>query len=175
MDTVEELFGTSSITTQANTPVPPQTEQPQQDELPTESVPPALAAPPMPEATSTAPPTTPAIPPIALLHLRPDPFLPQSLCHGTFIPDTDHYTQCFIPTDGKHTCSTGPTYYYPSSDSAASGTFTTPQPNIPGPSESIALAKKAIPVEETTKADVLIQPTHETTTNPSSPPETPAT
>ena len=55
------------------------------------------------------------------------------------------------------------------------GLLPPPQPNIPGPSESIALAKKAIPVEETTKADVLIQPTHETTTNPSSPPETPAT
>ena len=41
--------------------VPPQAEHAQQDELPTESVPPAPIAP-MPEATYTAPPTTPAIP-----------------------------------------------------------------------------------------------------------------
>ncbi|RVW22885.1 hypothetical protein CK203_107866 [Vitis vinifera] len=39
-------------------PVPPQVEQAQQDELPTESVPPA-PVPPMPKATSTTPPTIP--------------------------------------------------------------------------------------------------------------------
>ena len=44
--------------------MPPQVEQAQQDELPTESVPPAPTTP-MPEATYTAPPTTPAIPPVA--------------------------------------------------------------------------------------------------------------
>ena len=41
--------------------MPPHAEQAQQDELPTESIPPA-PAPPMPEATSTAPPTTLAVP-----------------------------------------------------------------------------------------------------------------
>ncbi|RVW20757.1 hypothetical protein CK203_113248 [Vitis vinifera] len=45
-------------------PMPPQAEQPQQDELPTESVP-SGPAPPMPEATSTALPTTLSIPPAA--------------------------------------------------------------------------------------------------------------
>ena len=49
-----------------STPIvaPPQVEQAQQDELPTESVPPA-SAPPMPEATSTNPPATPPVPPVA--------------------------------------------------------------------------------------------------------------
>nr|CAN73433.1 hypothetical protein VITISV_040846 [Vitis vinifera] len=45
-------------------PMPPQAEQPQQDELPTESVP-SGPAPPMPEAASTALPTTLSVPPAA--------------------------------------------------------------------------------------------------------------
>ena len=44
-------------------PVAPQAEQ--QDELPTEFVPHSPAAPPMPEATSTDPPATPHVPPVA--------------------------------------------------------------------------------------------------------------
>ncbi|KAL6340548.1 hypothetical protein AAG906_010456 [Vitis piasezkii] len=44
--------------------VPPQVEEAQQDELPTEYVLPAPAQP-MPEATSTIPPVTPPVPPVA--------------------------------------------------------------------------------------------------------------
>ena len=90
--------------------MPPQAEQAQQDELPMESVSPASTTP-MPEATYTAPPTTPAVPPVSR--------------HGTYIPDTNHYKQCFIPTDGHHACSVGPAYYYLSSNSAALGTSAT--------------------------------------------------
>ena len=39
-------------------------------------------------------------------------------CHGTYIPDIDHFTHCFIPADGRHTCSVRPAYCHPSSDSA---------------------------------------------------------
>ena len=155
-------------------PVPPQTEQPQQDKLPTESVPPALAAPPMPEATSTALPTTPAIPPIApsiskasitisatkfyvMVHL----FQTLTITHNAlFLQMADIRAQ-----QDQHTTILCQIQQH-------LGLLPPPQPNIPGPSESIAPAEEAIPAEETTKADVLIQPTHEATTNPSSPPDT---
>ena len=77
-------------------------------------------------------------------------FCRRVFCHATYILDTDHYTHYFILADGWHTCSAWRAYYYPSSDSTAFGTSTTPQPDIPGPSEPIALAK------ETTRADVSI-------------------
>ncbi|RVW18562.1 hypothetical protein CK203_101324 [Vitis vinifera] len=48
------------------------------------------------------------------------------------------------------------------------GLLPPPQPDIPEPSEPIAST------EETTRADVPIQSTHEAATKPSSPPETPA-
>ena len=55
------------------------------------------------------------------------------------------------------------------------GLMPPPQPDIPGPSEPIAPTEGTIPTEETTRADVPIQPTQEATTEPSSPLETPAT
>ncbi|RVW22724.1 hypothetical protein CK203_099385 [Vitis vinifera] len=136
--------------------------------------PPALAAPPMPEATSTALPTTPAIPPIApsiskasitisatkfyvMVHL----FQTLTITHNAlFLQMADIRAQ-----QDQHTTILCQIQQH-------LGLLPPPQPNIPGPSESIAPAEEAIPAEETTKADVLIQPTHEATTNPSSPPDT---
>ena len=49
------------------------------------------------------------------------------------------------------------------------GLLPPPQPDIPRPSEPIA------PSDKTTRADVPLQPTQETATEPLSPPESPAT
>ncbi|KAL6347375.1 hypothetical protein AAG906_017114 [Vitis piasezkii] len=46
--------------------------------------------------------------------------------------------------------------------------------DISGPSEPITPAEKVIPAQETTRADVPAQATHEAATEPSSPPENPA-
>ncbi|RVW58216.1 hypothetical protein CK203_109810 [Vitis vinifera] len=104
--------------------MPPHAEQAQQDELPTESIPPA-PAPPMPEATSTAPPTTlagPSVTPSTFKDLHHH-YCHRVSCHGTYVLETDHHTQCFIPADDA--CPAGPAYCYPSSDLVASGTFAT--------------------------------------------------
>ena len=50
-----------------------------------------------------------------------------------------------------------------------------PQTDIPRPLESRAAAEETIPAEETTKANVPIQPTQEATIEASPPPEAPAT
>ncbi|RVW26100.1 hypothetical protein CK203_114947 [Vitis vinifera] len=49
------------------------------------------------------------------------------------------------------------------------------EPDIPRPSNPIAPTKEAIPTEESTRADVTLQPTQEVAIEPSSPPESPAT
>ncbi|RVW72451.1 hypothetical protein CK203_060465 [Vitis vinifera] len=49
-----------------------------------------------------------------------------------------------------------------------------PQTDIPRPSEPIALAEDTTPAQETHRADVPPQATHEAATEPSSPPENPA-
>ena len=102
-------------------------------------------------------------------------------CHDTYILDTDHYTQCFIPEDGRHACSAGLTYCYPSLDSATSRTSATTstwhswtiRAHNSNWEDYSSLGDYSS--EETTRADVPIQPTQEATIEPSSLPEAPAT
>nr|CAN70235.1 hypothetical protein VITISV_025599 [Vitis vinifera] len=132
-------------------PVPPQTEQAQQDELPMESVPPA-PAPPMPEATSIAPPTTPVVPLVA-----PSTYEASITICAIEFRAMDQHT-AILRQIQQHL-----------------GLLPPPQPDIPGPSKPIAPVEETIPAEETTRADVSIQATHEATTDPSSPLEAPTT
>ncbi|RVW85968.1 hypothetical protein CK203_041476 [Vitis vinifera] len=89
---------------------------------------------------------------------------------------TAHSTTPTVPPDAPSTSEAFITisaiefrlaYCYPSSDSAASGTSATPQPDILGPSEPIAPTEETIPAKETTRSYVPIQPTQEATTNAS--------
>ena len=129
-------------------------------------------------------------------------------CHGTFVSNTDHYAQCSIPANDRHTCSTGPGYCYPSSDSTAFGTLATTsnwhsrtirahssswgdhQSRCPVPDHSRGSHRAIISTREphyliislfyfvftwTIRVDVPPQTTHEAATEPSSPPESPAT
>ncbi|KAL6342255.1 hypothetical protein AAG906_006878 [Vitis piasezkii] len=132
-------------------PIPAQTEQAQQDVLPAESVPPALTAPSMPEATSTDPPTTPPVPPVAPLTSEASITI-----SATEFRAMDQHT-AIIRHIQQHL-----------------GLFPPPQTDIPGPSEPKALAEESILAEETTRADVPVQATHEAAIRPSSPSESPA-
>ncbi|RVW63542.1 hypothetical protein CK203_060848 [Vitis vinifera] len=75
--------------------------------------------------TSTDPPATPPVPPTvpptseASIIIFAMEF--RAMVH--LFPDIDHHAQCSIPADGRHTCSSGPAYCYPSTDSVASGTL----------------------------------------------------
>ncbi|KAL6310745.1 hypothetical protein AAG906_019083 [Vitis piasezkii] len=91
----------------------------------------------MPEATSTIPPTTPPVPPVA-----------SSTSEASITISATEFRVMIQ----QHL-----------------GLLPPPQPDIPGPSEPIA------PSEETTRADVPLQPTQEAATEPSSPPESPTT
>ncbi|KAL6349737.1 hypothetical protein AAG906_041144 [Vitis piasezkii] len=106
-------------------PVPPQAEQPQQDEHPT-------------DCTFY----------IGGLHHH---ICHGVSCHGTFVQDTDHYAQCSIPADDRQTCSIGPAYCYPSSDSTASRTPATTsdhQSRCPAPGHSRGNHKAIISTRE---------------------------
>ncbi|RVW67376.1 hypothetical protein CK203_065889 [Vitis vinifera] len=110
-----------------------------------ESVPHAPAVP-MPEATYTAPPTTPTVPPKA-----PSTSKASITIFATEFRVMDHHT-AIIHQIQQHL-----------------GLLPPPQPNILGPSEPIAPVEETIPAEQTTRVDVPIQPTQEATIEASSP------
>ncbi|RVW58358.1 Pro-Pol polyprotein [Vitis vinifera] len=65
-------------------------------------------------------------------------------CHGTFVSNTDHYAQCSIPANDRHTCSTGQDTVILRQIQQHLGLLPPPQTDIPGPSEPIALAEETI-------------------------------
>ena len=78
----------------------------------------------MPQATSTDPPVTPPVPPAAPPTLE-DFIIVSGSEFRAIVLLFRTLTATHNALHGRHTCSTGLTYYYPSLDSATSGTFTT--------------------------------------------------
>ena len=142
--------------------VPPQAEHTQYDELPTESVPPAPTTP-MPEATYTAPPTTPV-----------DPLAAPSTFEASITISTTEFC-AMVHTFQTLTTTHNALFQQMAAMHAQQDQYTAilrqiqqhlgllppPQHDIPVPSETTL-------AEETTTADVPIQPTQEATIEPSS-------
>ena len=141
-----------------------------------ESIPPA-PAPPMPEATYTALPTTPTIPPTApstseaSITIFAAEF--RAMVHTFQTLTTTHITLFWHMADRRaqqdqHAAILRQIHQH-------LGLLPPPQPDIPGPSEPIALAEEVILAEETTRADIPLQPTQEVAIKPSSPAESATT
>ena len=124
----------------------------------------------MPEATSIVPPTTPLVPLVALSTSEASITISAAefrvMVH-TFQTLTTTPTALFRQMVDIHAQQDQHTAIFHHIQQHL-GLLPPPQPDIPEPSEPIAST------EETTRADVPIQSTHEAATKPSSPPETPA-
>ena len=163
-------------------PVPAQPDQAQQDKHPTEIIPSTPAAPSMPQAAFTDPPATPPVSPAApspsqdFITIFGSEFCGMVLLFKTLNAMHDalfrkkrdiqaRQDQHSIILD-QHTAILSQIQQHLG--------LPPPQTDIPRPLELRALAEETIPAEETVTANVPPQATHETTPEPSCPPENPA-
>ncbi|RVW19613.1 hypothetical protein CK203_117246 [Vitis vinifera] len=133
MESVGGLFCTSKSPPMVAPPVPP---QPEQGKLPTETAPPV----PTPEAISTAPPTTPIVPPVA-----PTTSEPSITISASEFRALDQQT-AILRQIQQHL-----------------GLLSPPQPDLPTSSRPLTIAEDTISLEDTTTIEVRILPPQEAT------------
>ena len=139
-------------------PVPP---QPEQGKLPTETAPPV----PTPEAISTAPPTTPIVPPVAPTTSEPSITISASefraLVH-TFQTLTTTHTTIFQQMAEMCAHQDQQTAILRQIQQHL-GLLSPPQPDLPTSSRPLTIAEDTISLEDTTTIEVRILPPQEAT------------
>ena len=139
-------------------PVPP---QPEQGKLPTETAPPV----PTPEAISTAPPTTPIVPPVAPTTSEPSITISASefraLVH-TFQTLTTTHAALFQQMVEMRAHQDQQTAILRQIQQHL-GLLSPPQPDLPTSSRPLTIAEDTISLEDTTTIEVRILPPQEAT------------